>query len=213
MIKKIALASTLLVGTIVNAEIQQKGFFVGIDASMKSSTVDYDNNAASGGAFVINDYTSDSDETALSYKFGYQYYFTRLYARVASYKHEDSARDKYTITGTTYEINTDYIPLFYVNDAKTWDIRGVFGIGIGYNSSAISDYDVNLLPTGVEGDRDDFLQYGMQIGIMAETEIGLSVELGARFRQGHYLEYTDGQNYATFSQKSTEYYLGVNYLF
>ena len=181
MIKTMALAGTLLLTTVVNAQMKQKGFFVGVDMSMKSSTVDYDNNAASGGAFTINDYSSDSDEIALSHKFGYQYYFTRVYAKLAKYQHDDSSRDKYTIKGTTYEINTDYIPVLYVNDAKTWDIRGVFGVGIGYNTSEISDYDVNLLPVGIDGDRDEFLQYGVQIGVMAEMDIGLSLELGARF--------------------------------
>jgi hypothetical protein len=210
MIKKTVLATTLL-ATLANAEIDQTGFFVGIDGSKRAANITYNNNET---AFAIRKYTSKSTQKTLSYKLGYQYYFTRLYARVNSFKDTDGARNKYTIQGRTYEIDAEYIPIFYMSKSKNWDIRGLFGLGMGYNSSKLENHDVNLLPVDVgAGSAQNFLQYGYQVGILAESEIGLSVELGLRFRQGHLLEYSDGQNEATFTREETAYYFGVNYLF
>ncbi len=210
MIKKILLATTLIF-TFANAEIDQTGFFVGIDTGSKSSSVKYDNN---GVSFPFNSYTAEPYNTSLSYKFGYQYYFTRLYARVNSFTYKDAQRDKYTIQSTTYELNADYIPIFYMSKSKKWDIRGVFGFGVGYSSSKLENYDINLLPVDLSAERSQrTLEYGTQIGLMSETSIGLSIELGLRYRQGTLLEFTDGQNNVTFSRNDKEYYLGINYLF
>ena len=212
MIKKIVLATSLLV-TLAQAEIDQRGFFVGLDLSSTSTNLKYDNNAF-GTAFTVKGYGGESSENTLSYKVGYQYYFTRIYARMSSYEYKDATRNKYTIKGTNYEINADYIPTFYTNKNKTWNIRGVFGLGVGYSSSKLENYDPNLLPAGLTaGDAKNLMEYGYQIGIMSETSIGLSVELGLRYRQGNLLEFTDGQNDSTFFRDETAYYLGVNYLF
>jgi len=209
MIKKIVLATTLLV-TLAQAEIQQTGFFVGLDGSKRTVDIAYNNNET---AFAIRQYTSKSTQKTLSYKVGYQYYFTRLYARINSFKDVDGARDKYTIQGKTYELNAEYIPVFYMSKSKDWDIRGLFGAGIGYNSSKLENYDLTLLPVSVSSSTQSFMEYGYQVGVLVESEIGLSLELGLRFRQGHLLEYSDGQNESTFSREETAYYLGVNYLF
>ncbi len=212
MIKKIALATTLL-ATLVHAEIDQKGFFVGIDGSTQKTNLKYDNNGF-GTAFTVRPYSVESTQTALSYKLGYQYYFTRLYARVNDFKYEDSKKGKYTIKGTTYELNADYIPVFYTSENKEWAIRGVFGLGVGYSSSKLKNYNVDLLPVGVGADTaQNYMEYGYQAGVMGESFFGLSLELGLRFRQGNVLEFTDGQNEVTFFRDATEYYFGINYLF
>lgn len=210
MIKKITLVTTLLF-TLANAEIKQTGFFVGIDASKRAANIAYDNTQT---AFPFLAYKSESTQDILSYKVGYQYYFTRVYARFNSFKDTDGARNKYTIEGKTYELNAEYIPVFYMSKNKDWDIRGLFGFGVGYNSSKLKNYDLYLLPVNVgAGVVQNYMQYGYQVGILAETEIGLSLEIGLRFRQGHLLEYTDSTNEVTFTREETAYYFGVNYLF
>lgn len=210
MIKKTALITTLLF-TFAHAEIQEKGFFVGIDISKANTSIEYDNTPL---AFALRSYTMNSNNNLISYKFGYQYHFTRLYARVNSFEYKDAKRDKYLIKGTNYELNAEYIPVFFMSKSKEWNIRGVFGLGVGYSSSKLENYDINLLPVGVTaGGSQQYMEYGAQIGLMSETSIGVSVELGARYRKGTLLEFTDGQNDALFSRDEKEYYLGVNYLF
>ena len=213
MIKKIALASILL-GTLANAEIDQTGFFVGIDGS-KSSNIMYENTNADNPTFAYNEYTANFDEYTPSFKVGYQYYFTRLYARINSFEYTDSKRDKYTIKGMTYELNADYIPVFYMSKDKEWDIRGVFGVGVGLNTSKLENYDVALLPVDITAnDSQSYVEYGLQVGLLSEISIGMSLELGLRYRQGYLQKFSDiNSNEATFSRDETEYYFGVNYLF
>lgn len=206
MIKKITLATTLLF-TLVHAEIKQTGFFIGADVGSKSSNVKYD----SDGAYK---YDMVSNNDSLSFKLGYQYYFTRVYARINSFIYQDTKRDNYTLKGRTYELNADYIPVFYMSKSKKWNLRGVFGFAAGYSSSKLENYDVNLLPVGITAERSQrSMEYGTQIGLMSETSIGLSVEIGLRLRQGPLIELTDGVASATFNRDDKEYYLGVNYLF
>ena len=213
MTKKILLAGSLLAATIANAEISQKGFFVGIDFSQSDYKISYEQ---TGG--ITNPYIASDNENSTSFKVGYQYYFARLYGRYNSFKYNDTKKDYYKINGDVYELNADYIPVFYTNDSKVWNIRGIFGIGIGYNHSKTKDFNSNnLLPGGAsglgEGENQDYMEYGYQVGIMTETSIGLSIEAAYRARYGALQEFTDTSNRATFDLVTKEFYLGVNYLF
>lgn len=216
MRKKIALASsTLLLATLGQAEIKQNGFFVGLDYSEQNVELKYDNNA--NGiltSMTVLPYMNDISHGSPSFKAGYQYYFTRVYARYNSFDYKDEKRDKYTIKGTVYELNADYLPILYVSEDKLWNIRAIVGLGVGYNTSKMSDYDLGLIPpTETAGESQNYMEYGYQVGIMSETSIGLGVELGYRMRYGNLQEFTDTANNATFSLETKEFYLGVNYLF
>ena len=215
MIKKIVLASSLLVGTMASAEISQKGFFVGVDFSQSDYEIKYEKNSATSGT---NNYSAHGKENLTSFKVGYQYYFTRIYGRYNSFKYKDNEKDYYKVDGDVYELNVDYIPVLYTNDTKVWNIRGIFGIGIGYNHSKVKDFNTNsLLPGGTsglgEGENQDYMEYGYQVGIMSETSIGLSIEAAYRARYGTLQEFTDSANRATLDLVTQEFYLGVNYLF
>lgn len=213
MRKKIALiSSTLLLTTLAHAEIEQSGFFVGIDLSHTNTKLVYDNS----GNMPTSPYNNDLYSKNRSYKIGYQAYFTRVYARYSKFSHKDEERNKFTIdNGEVYELNADYIPVFYMNQDKKWNIRGIFGLGVGYNASNMTDLDGSfLLPVGeTVGGRQYYMEYGYQIGVMSETSIGLSVELAYRMRYGNLQEHTDTANNTTFSQETQEFYLGLNYLF
>ena len=215
MIKKIVLATALL-ATAANAEIQQKGFFVGVDFSKMKSDIKYETSDGNvPAAFPYTGYDSTSSDSIPSLKVGYQYYFTRVYARVNSYELEDTSRDKYKIKAKTYELNAEYIPVFYMSEKHSWDIRGIFGFGLGYSDAKITEGDIGLAPalSTSFNDSQKNIEYGYQLGMMIETDIGLSGELGYRYRTGNVIEFTDGQNNSTFMVKSREFYLGLNYLF
>ena len=211
MRKKIALTLTLLTATFANAEIDQSGFFVGLDYANKTSSVEYD----SKGSMPYNTYTSDYSADSLSLKAGYQAYFARVYARYTDFEHKDTKRDKFTISnGKVYELNADYIPVFYTNESKDWNIRGLFGVGVGYNASELTEYEDSLLPVGESaGPTQNYMQYGFQVGILVESSYGVSLETAYRERSGNLQEFTDGANNAVFSLKTSEFYLGLNYLF
>ena len=210
MIKKIVIMSTLI-SSLAYAEVAQKGFFAGVDYASKSVNLKYEN---TGLVFTSNGYNASPSDNTLSYKIGYQYYFTRVYARIAQYDYHDTEKNHYSIDGTTYEINADYLPVLYMAKNKKWDLRGFVGIGVGYNRSRLYNYNTGLLPpTPLTGENQSYIEYGWQIGIMAETETGVSVELGLRARKGDLMEFSDGTNNATFLYDTTEYYIGVNYLF
>jgi len=211
MRKKTVLVGSLLIATLLQAEIDENGFFVGLDVSKTSSKVKYDNS----GNMALLPYTNDLTDARFSLKVGYQAYFTRVYARYTSYDYKDEARDKFTISsGKTYDFNAEYIPVFYVNESKDWNIRGIFGLGLGYNSSSLSDYDEYLLPVGESaGSTQNYMEYGYQVGVMSETSLGVSFEAGYRARFGNLQEFTDTANNSTFSLESGELYLGINYLF
>jgi len=210
MIKKITIISTLI-SSLAYAEVKQKGFFVGVDYAAKSVDLKYEN---TGVAFPYNSYNATSTDNRVSLKAGYQYYFTRIYARVAKYDYHDSAKNRYSIDGTTYEINAEYLPVFYMAKSKKWDLRGLVGIGVGYNRSRLYNYNVGLLPVApLTGENQTYIEYGWQLGLMAETDLGVNLECGLRARKGDLLEFTDSTNNATFLYDTTEYYLGINYLF
>ena len=216
MRKKILLASSLLVATMANADISQKGLFIGIDFSENNYELQYENK----GAIPVVSSLFEDTEHMTSFKVGYQYYFTRVYGRYSEFSYTDTNSHGYTIEGSVLELNADYIPVFYTNQSKTWDIRGVFGIGVGYNQSTFKDYDINLLPAGETADDKQhyYMEYGYQVGLMSETSSGLSIEAVYRARYGDLQEYNDDTaadagNKSTFSLVTKEFYLGINYLF
>jgi len=214
MIKKTALLS-LIASTLLFGDISQKGFFVGADLSQNSAVVAYDNNAnGSSTSITVRPYDNSYSKTIPSFKVGYQYYYTRVYARYSSFDYSDNEREKFSIKGSIYEMNADYVPLMYISKNKSWDIRGVVGFGVGYNDSSLNVKDIGLLPAGesINGSQQ-YMQYGYQLGLMCETSSGISIEMAYRVRYGNLQEFTDGANQSTFDLETQEFYLGVNYLF
>jgi len=219
MIKKIILISTLASTLLVAETMKEKGFFVGIDGSTSSVNVAY---AKSGSGITTSDYESDDRVSPLALKLGYQYYFTRIYARVNSSKtYTDQTLSRYEIKNQVMEMNVDFIPIFYIQEDQKWNIRGVFGLGIGLNKSNLVSYDARLDSIGTNLDpilntnTQYNMEYGYNIGLMSEFDFGLSGELGYRFRYGLTNEFSDedGSNEATFTLSTGEFYLGLNYLF
>lgn len=210
MIKKI-LPALLLLPTLGLAEVTQKGFFVGVDYTAANVTTTYQLSGAISG----NNYEGITKDQALSFKAGYQYYFTKVYGRYHGFHYNDEKRSKYTIDGKTFELSAEYIPVWYINSAYNFIARGVFGATAGYTKATLgADHDVNLLPVGEEADTQISFLYGFQAGVLIESEYGLSLETGLRFREGNMLEYVDkNQNSVVFTQKNYNYYIGINYLF
>ena len=218
MIKKITLLSTLI-STLMYADIEQKGFFVGIDGSLLKTSVNY---AKKGSGITTSNYASSESLAALSAKIGYQYYFTRIYARVNSKNtYIDKAKNRYTMKNQVIELNVDYLPVFYINKNKSWNLRGVMGVGVGANKSVLSSYDARLDSIGqnlqkiLDKQTQYNMEYGLQLGLLSEFDFGLSAELGYRFRTGLLVEFSDADsaNEATWKLNSQELYLGLNYLF
>jgi len=211
--KKI-LTLTLLTATLLNAEIEQSGFFVGVDMSNKTSKIDYATSDTANPSNIRD--ISDYDSKPLSYKIGYQYYFARVYARMAEDSYKDTLKNRYEIDSKLYEMNADYLPLFYMNGSKDFALRGVFGVGVGYTDNKVSNTlsSATLEKGMLDGKPNQkYMIYGGQVGVMLESSYGLSLEVGARFREGALLEYTIENGTATFDHMSTEFYLGLNYLF
>ncbi|MBN2816264.1 MAG: hypothetical protein JXQ67_06235 [Campylobacterales bacterium] len=209
MRKKALIASLCMVASL--AEADDKGIFVGVDFSSTSSPLKYVNS----GNMPLYSYDNSYTDTRYSLKVGYQAYFTRIYARYSTFEYKDEKRDKFSITdGALYELNAEYIPLFYANESKEWAVRGLFGLGCGYNSSKLTEYDSYLLPAGESASgAQNYMEYGYQLGLILESSYGVSVEVGYRARYGNLQEFSDGANDAVFSVDTTEFYLGVNYLF
>ena len=215
MIKKITILS-LFTATLMQAEeLRNKGVFVGVDLTHVNAKMYYTNNAsASSTAIPTSPYTNELQENQFSYKIGYQYYFTRVYARYATFNYKDEARKRYKIDGKLYELNVDYLPVFYKEKNNHYAIKGIFGVGVGYNSSKLTTYNPFLLPSGVNIDgTQNYMEYGYQLGFGFEFSFGLGVEFAYRTRYGNLQEYTDGTNNATFNLKTQSIYGGLNYIF
>jgi hypothetical protein len=218
MLKKVIVTS-LLVSTLLQAQMKEKGFFVGIDGSTSSANIAY---AKSGSAITTSDYESDDRVSALSLKLGYQYYFTKIYARVnKNITYSDQSKDRFKVKNCVIEMNVDYSPIFYMPRNSNYIIRGVFGAGVGVNKSALTEYDARLdaIGTNLNPILDKQTQYNMEYGynlaIVGELDFGLSIEAGYRYRYGLLTEFSDetSGNEATFTLSTGEFFLGVNYLF
>ena len=203
------LVSVALVSTMAFAELKEKGPFAGIDFQQISADNLYE---TSGAAFPFPRFDNSSDFSNLNVKVGYQYYVTRLYLSLSQ---PDEKYDTYAVKSTEYDMNFEYVPLFYYNSGFAF--RGVFGAAIG-----ISDSELYGMSDGVEEqhnilgftkNRQQRIVYGWQLGLIVEMDLGVSLELGWRQRFGNLIEFTDGTNKATIETKRQQYYLGLNYLF
>ena len=213
MIKKILILS-LLTLTIAHAEIEQEGFFVGIDLANQNANVDNEISASSGN-YGRETNLDNLNNQIISLKFGYEYFFTRVYARVSQYDYSQSDV-KYSIKGNTYEFNIDYTPLIYTDAGRTWNIKGIIGVGLGINNSTISHKYSPSEQLGILFDSSstqNFMEYGYQLGMLVETKYGINVEIATRYRSGSLFEFKDNSEKTTYFLTSTEYYLGVNMLF
>ena len=216
MFKKLPL---LLLPLIANCDMKNVGVLLGVNLSSQTQEVRYDNNNGSTPAIGTNPYSSKTKEHTLEYKLGYQYYFTRVYFKYSKLDLEDEAQNKFRLDGAVYELNVDYIPLLYTNATRAWNIRGIFGAGVGYNVTHLDTNTPYLLPTDVYPDEGDqvFMEYGYQIGAMVETKYNISLEVAYRYRKGDLQEYTDDKgdagNKVSIDLITSELYVGLNYIF
>lgn len=219
MIKKIGLATTLL-SSLLYADMNEKGFFVGSDVSYLDAQMAY---SKKGSVITTANYKSDDSLTSLSLKAGYQYYFTRVYLRVNnSARLKDSEKERFEIKTQVVELNAEYLPLFFKSDDKFFMLKGIVGVGVGINRSSLSSYSVQLdVNTGdaadalLDKDTQNMMEYGGQLGVMGAFDFGLSLELAYRYRSGLMTQFTneDDSYQATFKLQSSEIYLGANYMF
>ena len=196
--------------TLLSAEIPQKGFFIGVDYTKTNTTLAYDKD---GGGIATSDYSQNVKESYVGYRIGYQYYFTRFYFRYNGIDYKDMLRNKYTIEGSEYEINGEYIPTFYATPQKSWVIRGIFGAMVGYTRSQVNTSDAFLLPPNTTSKKQNNFLYGFQGGVMLQSDIGLNLEVGVRYKKGNLAEISDGTNTVVFTATNREYFVGLNYLF
>lgn len=212
MRKKIV--TTLLITTIAHAEIEQSGFFVGVDISSKTSNVNYETNQVNwSGIADISKYKT----TPFSYKLGYQYYFTRVYARMSKDTYVDTQKNRYEIKSTHYEFNIEYIPTFYISNSKNFILRGIMGVGVGYGTNTLSNTlsSAEAVKPALESNpKQKYMEYGAQVGFMLESSYGVSLETGIRYREASMIEVVvEDTNVATFNLDFTSFYFGLNYLF
>ena len=220
MIKKIALATTLF-SSLVYADMNEKGFFVGADISYFDAQMNY---SKKGTVITTDNYITDDSLASYSLKAGYQYYFTRIYLRINnSSRLKDSKKKRFEIKNKLVELNADYLPLFFKSDDNFFMLKGIAGVGVGANKSTLTSYSAQHLDV-YTGDSADFIldkdtqllmEYGGQLGLMGAFDFGLSVELSYRYRSGLMTQFTNEDNsyQATFKLRSSEIYLGANYMF
>lgn len=208
--KKIVLG--MLIGaTILSAEVQQKGIFVGIDYTKTKTTLAY---YSDGGAITTNDYEQKVNENYLGYKIGYQYYFTRVYFRYNTIDYKDKKRDKFSLKGSEYEFNAEYLPALYTSKQKSWQIRGLVGAMAGYARVRAENPNGDLLPPNQTFKKQNNFLYGFQAGVMVQSEWGVNIEGGIRYKKGNLTEYADDKgNTAVLGATNREYFVGLNYLF
>ena len=203
------LLSVALASTMAMAELKEKGPFIGVDFQQISADNLYE---TSGSAFPYPRFKNEGDFSDINLKIGYQYYVTRLYFSVSQ---PDEQYDTYSVKSTEYDMNFEYVPVFYYDSG--FALRGVFGAAVG-----MSDNELYGLSDGVKEQQEllgftnnnqQRIIYGWQLGLMVEMDLGLSLELGWRQRHGTLIEFTDETNKVTIETKRQQYYLGINYLF
>jgi len=191
------------------SKLQAKGFFIGVDYEQIEADIRYKVDSQNH-LYNIANATETYKEPA--FKIGYQYYYTRLYFKYSSL--EEKTLD-YIVKSKSYELNAEYIPIFY--RGNSFAIRGIFGVGLGYLDSDLSDISTRFAEelkfVGFEGYSDKQALYGAQIGLMLELTMGLSAEVGYRYRRGHLLESENSDGKVTFETKRKQLYVGLNYLF
>ena len=191
------------------SKLTGKGFFIGVDYEQVEATTRYKVDSQNQLSNIPN-YTDKFNEPA--YKLGYQYYFTRLYFKYSTLEEETI---DYTVDSTSYELNAEYIPIFYRGDS--FAIRGIFGTSLGYIDSEVKDLSARLEQeaqfVGLTDFSDKEAIYGIQVGLMLEMSFGLSAELGYRYRRANVLESENSDGTVTFETKRKQLYMGLNYIF
>jgi len=195
--------------TTERKKLKAKGFFIGVDFENIDAETRYKYDSQSH----VNNIPNSTDKyNEPAFKLGYQYYYTRLYFKYSSL---DEKTQDYTIASKSYEINAEYIPIFY--RGNRYAIRGIFGVSIGYMDSEIKDFSdrfaTEAQSVGLTDHEDKQAVYGAQIGLMYEMSNGLSAEVGYRYRGGNLIESDNGTDKVTFETKRKQLYLGINYLF
>jgi len=189
--------------------LKGKGFFIGVDFEHIKADTRYSTNNQN----TINNIPNKEDTyNKPALKLGYQYYFTRVYFK---YSQVDEKTNDYTVESTLYEVNVEYIPVIY--RGNSYALRLITGIAVGATKNDLtglsSRMDVQLLATDVTDSSDTEVMYGAQIGLMFEMSMGLSAEIGYRYRRGNLLEVEASSGNTTFETKRKQIYLGLNYLF
>jgi len=186
-----------------------KGFFLGVDFESVKAETRY-STASQNSLFKITDNEDTYNEPA--FKLGYQYYFTRVYFK---YSQVDEKTDDYTIESTSYEANVEYMPVIYRGNA--YAVRLITGLAVGFTKNDLVGLSARMQDqlniTDATDSSDTQVIYGAQIGLMLELSMGLSAELGYRYRRGDLLEMEADSGNTTFETKRKQLYLGLNYMF
>ena len=189
--------------------LKGKGFFLGIDLERVEADTRYDVDSQNR---LYNIPASTDTYSEPAFKLGYQYYYTRVYFKYSSL---DEETQDYTVESTSYELNAEYLPIFYRGDS--YAIRGIFGAAIGYMDSDLknlsSRFEQEAQFVGLRDFSDKQALYGVQIGLIYEMSNGLNAEFGYRYRRGNLLESDNTDGKVTFKTKRKQFYLGLNYLF
>jgi opacity protein-like surface antigen len=202
-------AEELFAQEVQRDRLKEKGLFIGIDYESIDADTRYTVNSQNK---LFNIPGSSDTYTEPVFKLGYQYRYTRIYFK---YSTLDEKTQDYTVKSSSYEVNTEYLPIFYRGDM--YAVRGLFGVAIGYLDSDVNDLSDRLAEeakfVGLTDFSDKQALYGIQIGVMLEMTNGMSAELGYRYRRGHLLESENSDGSVTFETKRKQLYLGLNYLF
>jgi len=189
--------------------LKGKGFFVGIDIERIKADTRY-STGSQNTLYNIENSKNTYNEPAL--KLGYQYYFTRVYLK---YSQLDEKTDDYTMESTLYEANVEYLPVIY--RGNSYALRLITGLAVGFTKNDLTGLSTQmqnqLAVTDVTDSSDTQVMYGAQIGLMYEMSMGLSAELGYRYRRGNLLEAEADAGNTTFESKRKQLYLGFNYMF
>ncbi len=210
MLSSLSLAQELPEETQNEKEsLRGKGFFIGLDLESVKADTRY-STSSTNTLFTIRD--NEDTYTKPAFKVGYQYYFTRVYFK---YSQVDEKTDDYTVESTSYEANIEYIPVLY--RANTYAVRLITGLAVGFTKNDLSGLSANMQEqlnfTDATDSSDTQAIYGAQVGVMIEMSMGLSAELGYRYRRGNLLEVEADSGDTTFKTKRKQFYLGINYMF
>jgi len=207
MLKKI-LILTLLLHTVLSAQTKEKAFLIGVDIKYTKMHTVYE----TSGEFAYPRFVNDDTQNVPALKLGYQYYFTRIYLEYSKI-HENY--EAYSIRSKFFDLNWEYVPVFY--KGKDYNIRGIFGVSIGINYTRMYNLKREVLDQHVVGLLVDFeqnhLMYGFQLGGVYELHNGLAIDLGLRIRKGDLIQMKEETQQVSIKTDRQEYYIGFNYLF
>jgi hemolysin activation/secretion protein len=185
-------------------ELKTKGFFIGVDYEKLKMDSRYKS--------TLYNYANEGSYSEPAFKLGYQYYFTRIYLK---YSNVEESYPEYTVDSTSYEADFEYIPVLYRDDS--FALRLIAGVSMGYSDNELKNLNSTLDAYHTSLGLTNFNQkqaiYGVQMGLMLEMSMGLSGELGYRYRRGNVMEFEDDSGDITVMTKRRQLYVGLNYLF